>query len=192
MQNFQSKNNPYKAASKKIYGSPWQLVIWGLCSHLGTVLTQILLQNYDPVYIFSLWLGIFFLGTMHDAMAANRYGGYPQPVKNGLKTHVLRLWLMQNLLIVTGLVVTIIFVYIAVYDYIPGIWLIFISLILFLHIIFAQRMELIPFAALLLLGGIVSLTFLVPFSLNVFSLCFGIGGMVFGSYFLIARQFADK
>ncbi|MBN2000036.1 hypothetical protein JW935_20965 [candidate division KSB1 bacterium] len=191
MQKQKSKINDYKTASEKIFGSPWQLVMWGLAVHLAAILTQVLMPNHSPSYIFCVWLFVFFICTIHDGITAGRFKENPGHSAD-IKTYVFRLWLLQSLIVTTGAILSVVLIYLGVYDYLPGLWLFFISLVLLPHIIIGQRKALLPFTILLVLGGFAAITFLIPYALSVFSLCFGVGGLVFGIYFLIARQFGEK
>ncbi len=173
-------------ASHRFFFSPWQWIEWGVVVLIAGLTTQWMLATNNTENIFMLWTAAFIVGGTLEGVAwvldAQRRGLDP------LNPFYLKIWGVFFCLMLPAVVFTIVLVQVHLPLYIVGLWLTTIAAAMFVVVLMGERKELMLVGALMLSGGIFSVSILLEQAVLVGTVCFGGGGLLTGIYL----YFRDK
>lgn len=175
----------YKAA-EHIFFSPWQWIEWGLLITIGCALTIWRPFTIQQNHLLFLWIIIFILGGALETLiwmrAAQIRGIEP------FNPFILKIWGVAGCIMMIAIIMSLVFFQLCLFLYIPGLWMLSIGAVLYACVILGGRKRLLIYGTILIVSGIVALSFFVTWSLYVLMVGFGFGALFFG----FLQLFMDK
>ncbi len=173
-------------AYEQIIFSPWQWIEWGILVIIGCLATMWLASHQQTSHLLLLWILIFIIGGALETLiwmkTAEKRGIEP------FNPFVMKIWGIAGIIMVQAIVLTIVFGHLQMYQLIPGLWMTSFSGLFFILVIMGAKTEILMFAIVLAIGGILSLSILVNYSIILLMISFGVSCIAFGTYSVLNKR----
>jgi len=170
-------------ATHQFLFSPWQWIEWGVVVIIGGLTTLWMQATNNTEYILMVWLAVLIVGSTLEGVAwllAVQHRGY-----DPLSPIYLKIWGIFFCLLLPATVFSIVLAQLHLPLYIVGLWIVTVAAAMFILVLFGERKELMYFGALMLIGGILSVSIFIDQAIWLGVICFGGGSLATGIYLLI-------
>lgn len=170
-------------ATHQFFFSPWQWIEWGVVVIIGGLVTIWMQATNNTEHVLMVWLTALIVGSTLEGVAwvlDVQHRGY-----DPLSPIYLKIWGIFFCLLIPATVFSIVLVQVRMPLYIVGLWLVTVAAAMFALVLFGERKELMYFGALMLIGGILSVSLFVEQALWIGVICFGGGSLISGIFLLI-------